>query len=236
MNELETFIQQCASELRTESQASAVARHYLLADRGLTESTIADHSIGYCTTTQATPGNSSVVKGRIVVPIYEEFGDLVGLAARSPNPNESGWWNTSFEKNNHIFLFNRSREAVFKNDKIYIFEGYMDGLVLFQQGLKNVGALMGTSLGYRRIGLLKRYCNRVCLVFDADVNQAGQRAHDRSVYELTRFSFNEISHIALPIGVDPDEFVLKHGLQAFLDLEKSMSREDKEESIKRFSQ
>jgi len=235
--DLDTFVQQCHEALKVDDPSNKLALNYLLAGRGLTERTLADHSIGYCSSAQPTPGESerknAVLKGRIIVPIYEEFGKIVGLAARSPNPSESGWWNTSFEKNNHIFLFNRSRKAIFDADKIYIFEGYMDGLVLFQEGLPNVGALMGTSLGYRRIGLLKRYCNRVCLVFDADVNNAGQRAHDRSVFELTRFLFSEISHIALPLKVDPDEFVLKHGLKEFLALEQLMTKDDKDAAVDR---
>jgi DNA primase len=233
--ELASFIEQCNLALKSDDFASRQALQYLLAERGLTEVSIADHKIGYCGMTSETLGEqAAVLNGRVIVPIFSEFGDPVAVAARVPNPKISGWWNTSFHKNNHLFLFNRSRKPIFDKNKVYVFEGYLDALMMYQHGLDNVVALMGVSLGYRRIGLLKRYCSHVCLVFDQDANNAGQRAQDRSVFELSRFHFDEISRIILPLGVDPDEFVNQHGLTTFLQLEQPMTKDDKAEAIRRY--
>ena len=159
------------------------------------------------------------MRRKIIVPVYSEFGGTVGVAVRSPDPSLKGWWNSRFEKQSNLFGFNDARRSMFLQDKAYLFEGYMDVIVVNQDGLLNACGLMGTALGYRRIGLLKRYCNKVCLCFDSDANQAGQMAQDRSVYELSRFEFDSISKIDLPIGVDPDEFVVQNGLDEFLALE-----------------
>ena len=234
-----SFVQQCHNALLSDHPTSKQALHYLLNERGLSEQSIVDHMIGYCGGSQATPSDNNgrqiwALRGRLVIPIYEEFGDLIAVSARSSNSLEKGWWNTSFPKNKHLFLFNRSRHSTFDNNKVYIFEGYMDGIVLYHEGLTNVCSLMGVALGYRRIGLLKRYCTRVCLVFDQDANRAGQMAHDRSIYELSHFRFDGISKITLPIGVDPDEFVLQHGLEEFLGLEKTISIGELKETERRY--
>ena len=226
--ELSQFVQQCHSVLLGDE--GITARHYLLNERGLAASTIERLQLGFCGGSQELPGSSPelqkknwLMKNRVTVPIGGEFGEIVGCAARVPNPKENGWWNTSFDKGHHIFLFDRARKAIFDADKVYVFEGYMDTMILHQEGLLNSVGLMGTALGYRRIGLLKRYCNRVCLCFDSDANKSGQEARDRSVFEVSRFKFDDISEISMPLEVDPDDYVLQHGLEEFLRLERRMA-------------
>jgi len=165
--------------------------------------------------------------GKIVIPIKSEFGDFLSFAARSPVAEEKGWWNQPFEKNNNLFLLNESKEEVICNGKIYIVEGYFDAIILYQYGVKNVCALMGLSLGHRRVGLLARYCNQICLCFDTDeVNKAGQIARARSIYELYQYGWTNISTISLPTAIDPDEYVIKHGKTNFLSLEKNLTSKD----------
>jgi DNA primase len=163
-----------------------------------------------------------------VVPIYSEFGEAVGLATRKPStaPGNS-WWNmpAPFKKGNYLFMLDKARKAIFAKNKAYIVEGYMDALIPNQAGLDNVVSIMGTATTLRRIGLLARYCNNVCICMDADENKAGQNAQDLAVSLLRRFDFCEsISVImGLPIGVDPDEYVMEYGLNKFLSLEKTLS-------------
>ena len=231
MADLNSFVESCNRNLQRGDDDCVAALKYLTTERGLSLKSIALHKLGFCRRGQDVPGTTRddlelnvVMHGRVVVPIFAEFGrHVVGVAAREPDPKAKGWWNTHFDKQSNLFLFNQSRKIIFDRDKAYVFEGYFDGLVLFQEGLENAVSAMGTSLGYRRIGLLKRYCNRICLCYDTDENRAGQDAVVRAIWELSNFNFAQLSSVTLPVGVDPDEYVIQHGLEAFLALEHTLA-------------
>ncbi len=108
----------------------------------------------------------------------------------------------------------------------------MDALIAFQQGVSNTVSIMGTSLQYRRVGLLSRYCDRFCLCFDVDEagNEAGQDAQKKAIAELAMYGVENISQIKLPEGVDPDEFILKNGADAFFALEQNVTEEEQLEA------
>lgn len=114
----------------------------------------------------------------------------------------------------------------------------MDALVMRQNGLNNCCAIMGTSLGYRRIGLLARYCANICLCFDTDANAAGQMGQLKSIADLAALgygtTFGSISVVDLPEGVDPDEFVTAEGLHSFLGRERVLSPRELETARERY--
>ena len=236
---LKEFILECHNNLiNVKDQEVEVALEYLT-KRNLLNTSMVSHKIGYCSKATTLSESirfygqensedskkwdmSSFIKGRLIIPIFSEFGKVVGFATRIPStlPGNT-WWNTPFKKSNHIFLFNHTRKETFDQNKIYLVEGYMDALILLQHGLKNVGCIMGTALPSRKIGLIARYCNNVCLCFDTDKNQAGQNAQKAAIATLKKFDFcDKISIIDnLPIGEDPDVYVVKYGLESFLGLE-----------------
>jgi DNA primase len=169
--------------------------------------------------------------GRITVPIRSEFGDVIGIAVRSVKPEDKGWWNTSFDKAKNIFLFDKARKEIYAQNKAYIFEGYMDGICLSQEGLWNSVVMMGTNLGLRKISLISRYCDRICLCFDNDPNNAGLIGQLKTLSDLNMLGFTNVSKINMPTkGTDPDEFVLAEGLDSFLDLEVEVSMKELKES------
>jgi len=237
---LSEFILECHSNLiECKDKEADVALEYLT-KRNLLKESIVSHKIGYCSLATTISESirfygqdnseeskkwdmSSCIRGRLIVPIYSEFGKPFGFATRVPStlPGNT-WWNTPFKKSNHIFLLSKTRKEVYNQNKIYLVEGYMDALVLLQYGLKNVGCIMGTALSSRKIGLIARYCNNVCLCFDSDKNEAGQNAQKMAIAILKKFDFCEkISVIdSLPIGEDPDVYVAKYGLDIFLSNER----------------
>lgn len=240
MSRLEEFVLSCHKNISSGDLEIETAIDYLT-QRGLKYQTINKHKIGYCHTRDTIPdeiafygkenrdddkygkGFDYFIRGRIIIPIYSEFQNLVGFATRKPSFDKGNtWWNLSspFKKNNHLFLLDKARKNIFSENKIYIVEGYMDALILMQEGLNNVVAVMGTTLSHRKIGLIARYCNNVCICLDVDQNNAGQIAQQEFVYSLKQFNFCEsISVISLPMGVDPDVYVMQNGLKSFLDLE-----------------
>ena len=120
-----------------------------------------------------------------------------------------------------------ARQKIFEDNKIYLVEGYIDGILLYQENLRAVCSLMGTALTSRKIGLIARYCNNICLCLDADKNQSGQKAQNKAIFSLKEFGFCEsLSVIDLPIGVDPDVFVTKNGLEAFLANERQLKTKE----------
>ncbi|MFA5314042.1 MAG: toprim domain-containing protein, partial [Methanomassiliicoccales archaeon] len=170
---------------------------------------------------------SYYIKGRIILPIYSEFGELVAFATRKPSASPgNSWWNLPFKKSHYVFLLDKTRKYIFDSNKVYIVEGYMDAILLQQAGIRNVVSIMGTALTLRKIGLIARYCNNVCICMDADKNNAGQIAQSSSVCLFRKVDFCEsISVIdGLPVGVDPDEYVIENGTDKFLAMEKTLTQ------------
>ena len=135
------------------------------------------------------------------------------------------WWNCPFKKGHHLFLLDKARKDIYSNNKIYLVEGYIDALVLSQEGLNNVVGLMGVTISSRKLGLIVRYCNNICLCMDVDKNQAGQKAQDKAICTLDKFDICESISILdnMPVGKDPDEFVLENGLKGFLNKERILT-------------
>jgi DNA primase len=98
---------------------------------------------------------------------------------------------------------------------VYIVEGYFDFLSLYQQGIKNTVASLGTALTSDHVRILKGYATRMVLVFDSDT--AGISAAKRSIKIFLQEGV-DIRILVLPDGNDPDSYVLKKGREAFNEL------------------
>ena len=96
-----------------------------------------------------------------------------------------------------------------------IVEGYMDLIALYQSGITNVVASLGTALTINQARLLKRYADKVVISYDADM--AGQMATMRGL-EILRNAGFDVRVLSIPKGKDPDEFIKSNGKEAFLKL------------------
>ena len=247
---LASFINNCHKILiNNQDTNTQKAMHYIADTRRVSKKSIILHQIGYCPFDAKIPkeiqfygkdlsnikpndkGFEYFLHGRVIVPIFSEFGEPVGVATRKPSSEPgNAWWNLArpFRKGDHLFLLDKTRKKIFKNNKIYVVEGYMDGVSLLQEGLNLVCALMGTALTHRKVGLMARYCNNICLCLDIDKNHSGQKAQEKAIYTLSEFGFcDSISVIDhLDIGQDPDEYVAIHGLTDFLDGERILKESE----------
>jgi DNA primase len=221
--------------------ANSKVLEYLIDSRHVSMNSIKEFMLGFCPVdmrpSQYDLMGFCTLKGRIIVPIFSEFGKIVGIAGRVPDAKIKGWWNTKFEKSSHLYGFHNARKHIFQTNKVYIVEGYFDHIILAQNGLPNSVAIMSSSLGMRRVGLLARYCDQVCLCFDTDQNHAGKLGMLKTLNEFQTVGFgndpynpsgyknlcHNISMITLPVGIDPDDYVYRNGLKAFLALEKPFS-------------
>jgi len=247
---LQEFVNTCHKRLINGNKVD-VPRRYLKDTRSLNEETWVMHNIGFC------PWGINLdpevrffgedlndpdkrdwrynLWGKIIVPIYDEFGDLISISTKKPSVEKSPWWNIPFLKSHSLFLINKARKEMFVKNKVYVVEGYADALTLYQHGLKNVVAIMGTAFTLRKIAMVARYCNNVCFCFDVDENKSGQNASDTSIVMLNKYCFcDNISVIdSIPIGEDPDSYVGKYGLESYLDHERILSGKDIKEICQR---
>jgi DNA primase len=246
MSELELFVNKCHHLLLSnEKNETATALDYLT-KRGINSKTIESNKIGYCPSYCRLPSAikyfgkdlkkvkdektySVFINEKLIVPIYSEFGLLVGFSTRKPSfEPDNTWWNLAFKKGSHLFLFDKTRKDVFNKNKIYLQEGYIDGLISLQEGLTNVAVIMGTALTLRKIALIARYCNNICFCLDVDKNRSGEKATRKFIHSISEFGFcDNISVIDhLPEGVDPDEYIMKHGIKKLLDGERTLDQSD----------
>jgi DNA primase len=110
-----------------------------------------------------------------------------------------------------LYNMHRARQAVAKTGDVFVVEGYTDVIGLAQAGITNVVATCGTALGEKHFEQLSRFAQRAILAFDSD--EAGARAAERA------FGFQETYPITavvliMPEGLDPADFVAKHGADA----------------------
>jgi len=150
-------------------------------------------------------------RDRIIFPINDLNGKIVAFTARINPENEArekaGKYINSpqtdlYDKSRILFALDKAKKAIKDLDTAIIVEGQMDAISCHNHGLINVVASSGTALTKDQISLIKRYTNRVALVFDMD--EAGQIAADRGIKECLSAGM-EVKIITLPSGKDPDE-------------------------------
>ena len=156
---------------------------------------------------------------RIMFPLFDTNNRVVGFSGRIyNNSNSSKYINTKetpiFIKGDLLYNYYNCKEYVRLEKCLIIVEGFMDVIRLYSIGIKNVVALMGTSLTKNQISLIKRLTSKVYLCLDGD--NAGRSAMN-SIGEVLSNYFS-VSVIDLGGGNDPDEFVLKYGKNRFVSL------------------
>jgi len=120
-----------------------------------------------------------------------------------------------FSKSDQLYGLDIARDAVAKSREIVVVEGYTDVVMAHQCGVDNVVAVLGTALGSGHIRLLRRFADRINLVLDAD--EAGQR-RTNEILELFVAEQVDLRILTLPEGLDPCDFMLEHGPDAFREL------------------
>ncbi len=158
-------------------------------------------------------------RDRVIFPIWNTGGKVIGFGGRIVGDGEPKYLNSQessiFQKKYNLYGLNLTGGEVRKEDAIILVEGYMDVVSLYQGGIRNVSASLGTALTENQARLIRRYTKNVILSYDAD--QAGQNAAMRGLDIL----YNEGCRarvLKVTDGKDPDEFIKKNGRKAFLEL------------------
>src|SRR5205085_10739964 len=117
-----------------------------------------------------------------------------------------------FQKRRTLYAADLARTAAHEAGWVAVVEGYTDVIAAHQVGLANVVGTLGTALGDDHVLALRRLADRVILVFDGD--EAGQAAADRAL-ELFLGHDVDVRVLTLPEGLDPCDFSLREGGNAF---------------------
>ncbi|OGH92478.1 MAG: DNA primase [Candidatus Magasanikbacteria bacterium RIFOXYD2_FULL_39_9] len=154
-------------------------------------------------------------RGRIMFPIWDAHGNVVGFTGRILVETEKSggkYVNTPqtlvFDKSRLLYGLNKAKTEIKAKDFTVLVEGQMDVIACHQAGMKNVVASSGTALTMEQIKLLKRYSNNIAIAFDADA--AGQNAAKRGI-DLALEQGMSIKIIQIPPGAgkDADECIKK---------------------------
>ena len=159
-------------------------------------------------------------RNRVMFPIINTSGKVIGFGGRAIAEGDSPKYLNSpesivFKKKNNLYSLNFARQAAAKDGFIILVEGYMDVISLFQSGVENAVASLGTALTENQAKMLHRYTGDVVLSYDAD--QAGRKAAMRGM-DILRNEDCRVRVLHVTDGKDPDEYVKKYGKEAFLDL------------------
>jgi DNA primase len=158
-------------------------------------------------------------RNRVMFPIINTRGKVIGFGGRAIDDAMPKYLNSPespvFMKKNNLYGLNLSRQDISKENCAILVEGYMDVISLYQSGIRNVGASLGTALTENQAKMLRRYTKNIVLSYDAD--SAGQAAALRGIDILFKEGCKpKVLHVT--DGKDPDEFVKKHGKDAFKKL------------------
>jgi DNA primase len=159
-------------------------------------------------------------RNRVIFPIINTSGKVIGFGGRAIDPGDNPKYLNSpeskiFQKKNNLYGLNISRQSAGKEGYIILVEGYMDVIALYQSGITNIAASLGTALTDNQAKLIHRYTKDVVLSYDADA--AGRAAALRGI-EILKNQDCRVRVLHVTDGKDPDEFVKKNGRPAFLKL------------------
>lgn len=170
-----------------------------------------------------------VFRGRVVIPIRDRSGKVIGFGGRVLDDSQPKYLNTPetpvFHKSHVVYGIDLASDAIRAADKVVIVEGYMDVIAAHQYGFANVVACMGTALTPEQLRQLQRYTSNFVLALDADaageaatlrgLNQARQalvRVVKPTVLPGGRLGVTQrlganVAILSMPVGKDPDDVV-----------------------------
>ncbi|HEX8888571.1 MAG TPA: DNA primase [Pyrinomonadaceae bacterium] len=156
-------------------------------------------------------------RGRLIFPVTDAQGRAVAFGGRTLQPGgEPKYLNSpetaAYTKGRHLFGLNVTRDEIRRRKFAILVEGYLDLIIPYQFGVRNMAASLGTALTPEQAKLLGRFARKVVVNYDGD--SAGVKAAKRAIETLLAEDF-EIKVLVLPDGADPDEFIRAHGVEAY---------------------
>jgi DNA primase len=151
-------------------------------------------------------------RNRLMFPIYDPQGRAIAFGGRVIGTGEPKYLNSAesptFQKGSTLYGLNWSKQAIRRDERVLLVEGYFDCVRLLAAGIESTVAPLGTALTDAQAELIRKFTTTVFLLYDSD--KAGLRATFRAGDVLLRQGF-KVHVVTLPEGEDPDTFVLRQG-------------------------
>ena len=158
-------------------------------------------------------------KSRIMFPICDKVGQVVGFSGRIFGDQDQSMGkyvnspeSSMFQKSKLVYNLNEAKYAIRRQNRVLLFEGFLDVISAVEVGFLESVATMGTALTDAHAQELRRLTDQVVVCYDGD--KAGKAATIKAIHTLTKYQFN-VTVIQLPDQLDPDEFIKTQGKEAF---------------------
>jgi DNA primase len=156
-------------------------------------------------------------RNRLMFPIHNESGKIIAFGGRALSSEDEPKYLNSPEtplyvKKKVLYNLHRAKEAVRKEDRVILVEGYMDAIGVTAAGFRNVVASCGTALSTDQVQAVKRHSHRIAVNFDPD--GPGKNASEKSIDVLLAEGM-QVQIVELDGGLDPDEYCKQRGAAAY---------------------
>jgi DNA primase len=162
-------------------------------------------------------GYYDVFRGRLMFPIHNESGKVIGFGGRALRDGDEPKYLNSpqtpiYHKTSVLYNLHRAKEGMRRNQRAVLVEGYMDVIGVYAAGVQEVVATCGTALTNQQVRSIHRHADTVIVNFDPD--QAGANAAEKAISLLLEESLR-VHVVTLDGGLDPDEYVKTHGADRY---------------------
>lgn len=172
--------------------------------------------------TSGTAGHYDLFRHRLMFPIVSATSEVIAFGGRVLDDSMPKYLNSPesplFSKGKTLYGLHESSKFIRTEEEVIVVEGYMDFLALFQVGITNVVATLGTALTDDHAKVLGRLAKSVVVLFDGD--SAGIEATERSLSVLLRAGLAPKT-VQLPDRKDPDEFIAEKGVESLREMIRS---------------
>ena len=156
-------------------------------------------------------------RDRLTFPITDAQGRVIGFGARALRDDQQPkYLNSSdspvYTKRDVLFNLYRAKQAMRKNNRVVLAEGYTDVIGIARAGVGEAVASCGTALTANQVRTIRRLADTLVVNFDSD--EAGREAAEKSIALALAEGF-QVRVLELPGGLDPDEYCRRHGAEAY---------------------
>ena len=170
-------------------------------------------------------GYYDVFRDRLIIPVSDSHGRVIGFGARSLGGAEPKYLNSQetpvFSKRKVLFGLDKAKAGIATADQVVIVEGFFDAIALHSVGITNVVAAMGTALTDEQIKIALRHTNSNRVVINFDADKAGTAATNRAIEAMGAVAYTnaaDLSVLLIPDGKDADGYLRRHGVDGYRGL------------------
>jgi len=162
-------------------------------------------------------GSYDRFRGRIIFPVFDVQGKPIAFGGRTLDPDGDPKYLNSpetpaYTKGRNLYGLNLTRDEIRRQEFAILVEGYLDLIVPFQYGVRNIVASLGTALTPEQVKLIGRFARKVLVNYDGD--RAGVAAAKRAIETILAEDI-EVKVLVLPDNTDPDDFIRKNGVSEY---------------------